>query len=71
MEGRVRSRVQGGWGGEGGVTRLNSERGRRSLGNEVHPRDRERIADIGNEADRQPEHNSNSPPWVVNVSKVI
>jgi len=53
------------------VTRLNSVRGRRSLGNEVevHPRDRERIADIGNEADRQPEHNSNSPPWVVNVSK--
>ena len=63
--------MQGGWGKEGGVTRLNSVRGRRSLGNEVHPRDRERIADIGNEADRQPEHNSNSPPWVVNVSKVI
>ena len=67
MDGWGRSRVQGGWGGEG-------RGGRRSPRNVVRPRDGERMADIGNEPNTKlydDEHSSNSPPWVVNVSKVI
>ena len=39
----------------------------------VRPRDGERMADIGNEANTKlsDEHSSNSLPRVVNVSKVI
>ena len=67
MEGWGRSRVQGGWGGEG-------RGGRRSPRIVAGPRDGERMADIGNETNTKlfvDEHNSNSRPWVVNVSKVI
>ena len=67
MEGWGRSRVQGGWGGEG-------RGGRRSPRNVVRPRDGEIMADNGNEPNTKlygDEHSSSSPPWVVNVSKVI
>ena len=67
MEGWGRSRVQGGWAGEG-------RGGRRSPRNVVRPRDGEIMADNGNEPNTKlygDEHSSSSPPWVVNVSKVI
>ena len=67
MEGWGRSRVQGGWAGEG-------RGGRRSPRNVVRPRDGEIMADIGNEPNTKlyaAEHSSSSPPRVVNVSKVV
>ena len=70
--------MQGGWGGEGGLVRssprMNSGRGGRGPRNQISPRDGGGMSDFENEANIKlngEEQSSNTPPWVVNLSKVI
>ena len=74
MEGWKRSRVQGGWGEDGGMARTNIGNGRRDFRKgRFGERDGGRLVEATdeiNERINRQESNSDTVPYVVNLSKV-